>query len=281
MRGSYVAELLKLRKRAASWVLLAAAAVLSLTFGYLLPYVAYATGEDTGPTEGMPPEVLLRSVLPDSVVANTIGGFPVFAGALALVLGALLTGGEYGWGTLKTILTQGPGRLAVAGAQLAALATALLGWVLVIGAGCAASSAAIALAENRPLDWPPAGQVVEGLGAGWLVLLAWGLGGALLGTVLRGVALPIGLGVVWVLAVESLVRGVAAGLLPGFQAVADAMPGVNAGSLVWAVTSYAAGEPPPGVGDDVSGARALITVTCYALAFGTLAIATLRRRDVL
>lgn len=278
--GSYTAELLKLRKRAASWVLLAAAFVLSLTFGYLLPYVAYVTGDDTGPTDGQPPEVILQSVLPGSLVANAIGGFPVFAGALALVLGALITGGEHGWGTLKTILTQGPSRLAVAGAQVGALATALAGWVLVIAAGSAASGAAIAAAENRPLDWPSVAHLAEGLGAGWLVLLAWGLAGALLGTVLRSVALPIGLGVVWVLAVEALIRGVAAGLLPGFQAVADLLPGVNAGSLVWSVTSYAAGEPAPGVTDDVSGTRALLTLACYAAAFATAGAATLRRRDV-
>ena len=281
MRGSYAAELLKLRKRAASWVLLGAGLALSLTFGYLLPYVAYATGDPNPQTEGQPAEVVLQSVLPGSFVANAIGGFPVFAGALALVLGALVAGGEYGWGTLKTILTQGPGRFAVLGGQLAALATVLLGWVLVIAAACAASSAAIAIAEDRPLAWPSLAHLAGGLGAGWLVLLAWGLAGALLGTALRGVALPIGLGVVWVLAVESLIRGVAAGLLPGFQAVADVLPGVNAGSLIWAVTSYAAGDPAPGVDDTVSGTRALVTIGCYVLAFAVAAAGTLRRRDVI
>jgi hypothetical protein len=45
MIGSYRAELLKLRKRSAVWVLFAAGLVLSLIFGYLLPYLGYVTGD--------------------------------------------------------------------------------------------------------------------------------------------------------------------------------------------------------------------------------------------
>jgi ABC-2 type transport system permease protein len=281
MRGSYAAELLKLRKRSAGWVLLGASLVLSLTFGYLLPYLGYVTGDPNQQTEGIPAEQVLASVLPEAVVANTIGGFPVFSGALALVLGALVIGGEYGWGTLKTILTQRPRRLAVLGAQLLALATALLGWVLAIFAASAVSGAAIALAEGRAMTWPSTVDIGAGLAAGWLVLVVWCLAGALLGTVLRGVALPIGLGVVWVLGVEALISGVVASLLPNLEVLADVLPGVNAGSLVAAVTGSAPGEPPPGVTDAVSGGRALLTLLCYAAVFVAASALAVRRRDVI
>jgi len=43
--------------------------------------------------------------------------------------------------------------------------------------------------------------VIQGFGAGWLILVVWGSLGAVLGVALRGVALPIGLGVVWVLGI--------------------------------------------------------------------------------
>ncbi|HEV8653239.1 MAG TPA: hypothetical protein VG276_28560 [Actinomycetes bacterium] len=33
---------------------------------------------------------------------------PLFAGALALLIGVLATGGEYGWDTVKVLLTLGP-----------------------------------------------------------------------------------------------------------------------------------------------------------------------------
>ncbi|MGH3978571.1 MAG: ABC transporter permease subunit, partial [Pseudonocardiaceae bacterium] len=248
--------------------------------GYLLPYLGYVTGDDNPQTEGIPREQVLASVLPESVVANTIGGFAIFAGALALVLGALVVGSEYGWGTLKTVLTQRPRRLVVLGAQLLALATVLLGWVLAIFAACALSGIAIALAEDGPMNWPGGLDLAQGLGAGWLVLVAWSLAGALLATVCRSVALPIGLGVVWVLGIEALLSGVVATLLPDLEVLTDALPGVNAGALIYAVTSSVAGGAPPGVTDAVSGSRALITLLCYTAVFAVASALTVRRRDV-
>ncbi|MPZ64486.1 MAG: ABC transporter permease subunit [Pseudonocardiaceae bacterium] len=280
MFGSYAAELLKLRNRGAVWVLGGAGLALSLTFGYLLPYLGYVTGDANPQTQGVTPEQVLAGVLPEAVVANTIGGFAIFAGALALVLGALVVGGEYGWGTLKTLLTQRPGRLTVLGAQLLALATVLAGWVLAIFAACALAGMGIALIEDAPMTWPAAADLATGLAGGWLVLVTWGLAGALLATLFRGVALPIGLGVVWILGVETLLAGVVASVLPDLQVVADALPGVNAGSLVYAVTQAAPGQLPPGVTDAVTGTRAVLTLLCYAAVFIAVTAVTLRRRDV-
>jgi hypothetical protein len=53
---------------------------------------------------GGDPGQILADVLPGRLVPNTLGGFPMFAGAIALIVGALVAGSEYGWGTLKTIV---------------------------------------------------------------------------------------------------------------------------------------------------------------------------------
>jgi ABC-2 type transport system permease protein len=89
------AELYKLVRRPAAWTLLAAAALLSQVFGYLIPYLSFA-GDGSGPIEGASKESILASTLPDQLVASTLGGFPVFAGALALVFGALVLGSTAG-----------------------------------------------------------------------------------------------------------------------------------------------------------------------------------------
>ncbi len=280
MLASYRAELIKLRKRSATWVLFGTAILLSLTFGYLIPYLGYVSGDDNIQTVGVPRAQVLADMLPKAMTGNAIGGFPVFAGALALVLGALLTGSEYGWGTLKTVLTQGPNRLAVLTAQFAALLTALAGWVVANFALSAAASTAVALAEDQPLDWPSVADLAAGAGAGLLVLSTWAVLGAVLALLLRGVALPIGLGVVWVLGIEALFVGVTSSVLPDLDVVTDALPGVNAGSLVYAVLGPAIGDPPPGVRDAVSGTRALLTLTAYLLICLTTAALTQRRRDV-
>jgi len=280
MLGSYRAELLKLRKRSAVWVLFGAGLVLSLTFGYLLPYLGYATGDDNQQTSGIPREQVLRGVLPERVLDNTIGGFPVFAGALALVLGAIVVGGEYTWGTLKTILTQRPGRGAQLAGQLLGLLTMLAVWVLATFAACALSSIGIAAAESAEMNWPGVLDILQALAGGWLVLTMWCFAGVVLAVAFRNVALPIGLGVVWILGVEALLAGVVSSLLPDLEFLSDAMPGANAGALVFSVTGMIAADAPPGVRDAVGGERALLTLLAYTVVFTAIAAHTTRRRDI-
>ena len=280
MRDIVRAELFKLRKRPAAWVLLATAAVLNQIFSYLVPYLSYRAGDAQSFAGNIPPQEVLASTLPDQLVINTIGGFPVFAGALALVLGALMFGGEYGWGTVKTMLSQRPGRSSVLGAQLVALGVAMLVCVSVLFALSAASTAGIALAEDKAMHWPSVAALAEGFGAGWLVLVVWGSLGAVLGVTLRGVALPIGLGVVWVLGIENLVSAMASNVLTALRPLRDVLPGVNAGSLVSAVMPDRVIDPPPGVTASVAEPRALVTLVCYLAACAALAIWTTRQRDV-
>ncbi|TDO47068.1 ABC-type transport system involved in multi-copper enzyme maturation permease subunit [Kribbella sp. VKM Ac-2571] len=280
MLGSYRAEILKLHKRSAVWVLFGAGLVLSLIFGYLLPYLGYATGDDNPQTDGVPRAEILRGMLPARVIDNTIGGYPIFAGALALVLGAIVIGGEYTWGTLKTVLTQRPRRGTILGAQFLALGTMIALWVLGIFAACALCSLGIATAENGSTTWPGIGDLLQGLAGGWLVLMMWCLAGAVLAVAFRNVALPIGLGVVWILGIETLLAGVVSSLLPSLKWLANVLPGTNAGSLVFSVTGMAAADAPPGVRDAVSGTRALLTLIAYCATFTALATWTTHHRDV-
>lgn len=276
------AELFKLVRRPAAWTLLGCAAVLNGVFAYLIPYLAYASGDGGGggPADVGSPEQALASTLPDQIVANTLGGFPVFAGALALVLGVLMFGGEHALGTVKTLFTQGPGRLRVAAGQLAALGVALAVGLVVLFAAGAAVSAVIAVAEGRPADWPGAADLALGFLAGWLILFVWAAVGAAAGTGLRGVALPIGLGVVWVLGVENLVSAMAGSLLDALEPVRDVLPGVNAGSLVYALLTDRAAAPPPGVSLAVGESRAWLTLCLYAAACLAVTLWLNRRRDV-
>ncbi|MDQ1664905.1 MAG: type transport system permease protein [Actinomycetota bacterium] len=280
MSDTIRAELFKLRKRPTAWVLLATAVVLSQIFGYLIPYLSYRTGDAQTVGGNVPRGDVLASTLPDQLVINSIGGFPVFAGALALVLGALMFGGEYGWGTVKTLLTQRPGRISVLSGQLVALGAALFVGVAVLFALSAASSLGIALAENQAADWPTVTDLAAGFGAGWLVLAMWASLGAVLGVTLRSVALPIGLGVVWVLGIENLVSAMAGSVLTALRPLRDVLPGVNAGSLVGAVIPDRVIDPPPGVTSSVAEPRALLTLLCYLVVCAAVAAWTSHRRDV-
>jgi ABC-2 type transport system permease protein len=282
MIASFQAEILKLRKRPATWILLGVVLALEQLFGYLLPYSSWVTSGQNFETQGMNPEAVLAGTLPGELVPTSLGGFPVFAGALALILGALATGSEYGWGTMQTALTQRPTRLAVYGGKLAALAASTLAVVLAVFALNAIVAGVIATVESRALDYPSAAELAQGIGSGWLIMGMWCGLGALLGFAFRGVALPVGLGVVWVLAVEGLVSAVAESLLTSLQPLRNLLPGVNAGSLVWSLApgGGSSGEAPPGVVDAVTGGRATLSLAVYVAAFIALGALLVRRRDV-
>ncbi len=275
------AELFKLVRRPAVWVLLVTAALLNQVFAYLVPYLSYRGGGESDVMDGASPGQMLAATLPEHIVMNTIGAFPVFAGALALVLGALMFGGEYAWGTVKTLFTQRPGRAVVLVGQFLALTIAvLIGVVVLFGAG-AATSVGIALAEDQSTAFPAPLALLEGFAAGSLILLMWASLGAVLGALLRSLALPLGLGVVWVLGIENLVSAMAGSVLSALEPLRDVLPGVNAGSLVSSVVADAIVEAPPGVTSSVGGGRAVITVAAYVVVSVGLAVWSSRRRDVI
>lgn len=267
------AEALKITRRPAVWTLLVVALTLSLTFTYLVPYAGYAGGT-AGPTADRG----LAALRPDQLVGNSVGGLPVFIGALMLILGVLIVGSEYAWGTWKSVLTQDPSRLRVYAAKLVVACLAALAGVLAVFAAGAVASGVIAAAESSPITWPGPIDLVTGIGAGWLIASMWTVLGALLAIAMRGVALPVGLGLVWLLAVQNLLSLIAAPLLDWVAQLQKALPGPNAGSLVAAIGARA---DTPGVAALVGGGQATVVVAGYLLAFAALGAALLRGRDIL
>ena len=272
MLASFSAEMLKLYKRPAAWVLLLVALALSQVFNYLVPYAGYLSADNERAAEQ-----ILASTMPENLISNSIGGFPLFAGALALTLGAISVGSEYGFGTLKTMLIQRPRRLSIYAGELLALAGAVLAIVLSIFAIGALTSYAIALSQSESVDWPSLAELARGAASGWLILMMWCLLGAMLAFVFRGMALPIGLGVVWILGVENLIVNVAAALLDFAETLQKGLPGVNAGSLV---SALGGGSDTPGANTVVDGTQATLVLIAYFVVFALIAGFALQRRDV-
>jgi ABC-type transport system involved in multi-copper enzyme maturation permease subunit len=272
MSRSFRAEIVKLVRRPASWLLLAITLALALIFTYLFPYASIAGG-----TDGPNTDRTLPMLLPDQLVGNSLGGLPVFLGSIVLILGVLTVGGEYGWATWKTVLTQGPSRLEVYAGKLLALAVAALAVVLAVFAVGAVASVLIAVAESQPVHWPGLGDLLTGIGAGWLIATMWAMLGAVLAVALRSVALPVGLGLVWMLAVQNLLAAIAAPLLDWVAQAQKGLPGPNAGSLAAAL---GAARDTPGVASTVGGGQAAIVVAAYLVAFAAIGGTLLRRRDI-
>jgi ABC-type transport system involved in multi-copper enzyme maturation permease subunit len=273
------AELLRLRRWPAVWVTLGAWTALALMFGYVFGYLAYRTGDNSFSNEGESMSSILRDLLPVSVPDVLLQGMPMFGGALMLVLGAMVAGSGYGWGTWKTVFTQGPSRTSAVLGSLVATSVFVVATVLGTLVLYLAVSVAIALSESQDLVWPSAGSVVESVLAGLLVLEMWALAGFALGTLARGPALSVGLGLVWALVVENLLRGVGT-LLDPVAALTHVLPGTAAGSLVGSLVGVDAGGGTPGVVDAIPGDRATWTVLAYVVLLPLLSLVLVRRRDV-
>jgi ABC-2 type transport system permease protein len=276
--GSVRAELLRLSRWPAYWVLIGVWFALDLTFVYVFPYLAYRTGGGPVGDAGIPPAQLLADVLPGAVPVAAVQGTPLFGGAILLILGALTVGSGYGWGTWKTVFTQGPGRATVFAGTLAVLAVTVVGLVGATFVLDTAVAAVLAGAEDQPVDLPAIGALAQGAGTGMLVLGMWCAAGVLIGVLTRSPALAVGLGLVWALVVENLLRGVA-DLIGGLAVVTDHLPGTAAGSLVGALGGTA-GDRTPGVQTILPGGTAAVVLVGYLLLFGAGGLALVRRRDV-
>ncbi|MCC6832579.1 MAG: ABC transporter permease [Thermoleophilia bacterium] len=275
------AELYRLRRWGAVRVIVGAWLLLTLLFGYVFNYVSYVTGESGFANEGATSTAaLLVDLLPRQAPSVMVQGMPMFGGALMMVLGALAAGNGYGWGTWKTIIAQGPRRGAVAAGSLLALGTVVVAVVLLTAALTLVVSTAIAGLEGASMALPEAGRMAAALGLGTGVMGMWAGAGFLLGIVSRNPALSAGLGLVWALVVENLLRGVG-GLVPGMSAVTDVLPGTAAGSWVGAfVGTSASGDTSPGMLTVLDGTPAGLLTIAFALGLPALAAWRLVRSDV-
>ena len=273
MTRQVIAELLVLRKRAATWILLGIWTLLGVFFAYVMPY-ALDPEDATGG---------IRQFLPESLAGTLIDGFPFFGGVFALMLGVFALGSEYTWDTLKALFTQRPGRLRVFAAKLAALAIVLIPFVLVLFAAGAAASLVIAQIEGAPADYPSAWLLARAIAAGWLIMLPWAALGVLLGVVTRGTSLAIGVGILYALVIEGLLSAFADSvsvLEPLTQAFLRANGYSLAAALGASVDSIQSNGPGSYSGPIVGSAQALAVLVATAAAFAALAALVLRRRDV-
>jgi ABC-type transport system involved in multi-copper enzyme maturation permease subunit len=268
------AELLVLRKRTSTWILLGLWATLALVFAYVVPYATYLNGSSPDS---------LRDVLPENMVGTLLGGFPFFGGVIALILGVLVFGSEYGWGTLKTLFMQRPGRLHVFGAKLLALAAALVAFVLVVFALGALASVAIAVREGTAVSWPSMWLLVRGLAAGWLILAVWAALGVLLAVLFRGTALAVGVGILYALVIEGLLSALAT-QVSVLDPLVELFVRAGGYSLVVGLGASVddAGDRGPGSfsGPFVAEEQALLVLLSYLAVFILVAGWRLRHRDV-
>src|SRR5215472_2980378 len=252
MIGSIKAEWLKLAHRPANMIAvggLLAVVVLIYSVGYI---------EYTWPvaSQAARAALLKQGLYPGGLVKNLIDGVMPLGAAMTLVLGALATGGEYGWGTLKTVLTQGPGRIQTLVAKLV-----------------------VAGIDGHAIAWPATIDVAKALGATLLILYCFGLLGMALGFVFRQSAAAVGIGLVYLVVVETILSRFIIGFRGGdYRWIAKGLSGANATALVQSFGQIIV--DPRAAAPLVGGTHAVATLGAYAIVFALVSATLLRWRDV-
>lgn len=286
MKSSFAAEVLKLRKRTATWVLLLVLFLAVVLGGYVGLYGILLGPNDPSSASGdsrtvgdLNPEIF-QALLPEKVLVNTLLVVSQFGGnVVALIFGALAFGSEYNWGTLKTVLSRRPGKLKMfAGKIFAVLVYFALFSALALVAG-GLCSYTIASIEEKSVEWPEVWSIVKAFGAGWVIFAAWGTLGAFLATIFRSSSIAIGLGLGYAIVVEAIVNS-----LPesggDLQPVYASLLGKNAGDL-----ARSFGELPeywfqPTAGEMVQPGQAAIVLGAYAATLALISFLVFWRRDV-
>jgi ABC-type transport system involved in multi-copper enzyme maturation permease subunit len=275
--ASFRAEILKMRKRLANWVLLGILLVVLVLIGYVLSYVILKN-PPKGFRSEVPASTLLKQVFPENLMPNVLAGMGTIGAAIMIILGGLNTASEYSWVTVQTILIQRPGRLAVLFGKLLALGLAsLLISVVVLGVA-ALTSYVLATVDGASRAWPAADVLLRGFGALWLQLLVWTMFGMFLGLAFRSTAAAIGGGLTYLFVIESLVGGLFRNTT-GLKEVLKFLPGLNAGGIN-ATFPFTFRNPNAASTVLVSATRGTITLLVYLLIFTLLAALIFRRRDV-
>jgi ABC-2 type transport system permease protein len=281
--AAFRAEWFKLVRRPAIWVTIGLLLLLVVGIGYVVTYlVATHPPSLSGRGEAVNFAALRTGLYPASFVKKALANAYTLDGIFALILGVLAQGSEFGWGTVKTAQTQLPGRLTIMGGQLIAIALLLLITVLGIFALDALASLFLASADGASTTLPSAHDVLKGIGAEWLIFGFIAAFGFALATVFRQSAMAIGLGLGYLLVIETLVFGLLDSLGDTFKNLHELFPVANAGYLQQSFGLV------PGVATLVVGSHVAVDAThgvvvlvAWAAALFVISAALVRSRDVI
>lgn len=222
--------------------------------------------------------VNILSLYPDQFVNNVMGaGFPI-AAAMAIALGALFAGAEYSWGTLKTLLTQRSGRLTTWLGRVVVFEFWMAILTLVLFAVGAASSVVVASIQGHAIAWPALIDLGKGMATIFLIFSLNGALGMALGTLFKNSAAALGVGLVYLLALQIIVVRFIDSVNNGaYKWIGDLFDGQNTNALLHTFTSAAFGPSAPA---SIGPERAVTILFIYLAGFLVIAAGLLRQRDV-
>lgn len=274
------AEWFKVVRRPSMWVTVGLLLALSIGLEYVVVYLVATHPPRGAGANGAALANLRLDLYPASLVEKTLANMSGLYGIFALIVGVLVQGSEYAWGTVKTTHIQLPGRLTILGGQLIALGVVVLVMAAGLFAVDAAAAYALAVIDSHTIAWPSAQDLIKALGAAWLILYFLAVFGFGLATVFRGSAAAIGLGLAYALVIENLVFGLLTNLGDTLKQIHEWFPIANAGYLQQSFGALRAAAVEGAARPPVDATHAASVVALWLIAIAVVAASLVRRRDV-
>lgn len=275
------AEWFKVVRRPAIWVTVGLMLAIAVGLEYVLVYVV-ATHPPAGAAAraGVALAAARQGLYPDVLVRKSVANVAGLDGIFALILGVLVQGSEFAWGTVKTTLVQLPGRISVVVGQLVTIALIALAMAMALFALDAVAAYGVAVLDARAISWPPASDIARGIAAAWLILYMLAVLGFALATLARQSAIAIGLGLAYVLVIENLLFSLLVNLGDTFKQLHEWFPIANATYLQESFgrvnqADAATATPPP-----VDATHAVSILVLWLALFILVAAGLMRTRDV-
>jgi ABC-2 type transport system permease protein len=279
------AELLVLRKSKVAWALVLTTPLLTLITVYLVGFLEYAGDTPARYAQEGTPAQNLPSLLPIQFNIQVIEQVAITAPFI--VLGAVMAGGDWGRGTIKTALLAGPGRARTFAGQAAAILIACAVSVLLSFAVAAAVSVAIraytgplAPGANGSDAFPPGIVIAESVGAGLLIAVTYGALGIALGTICRSAAGGVAAALAWYFVIDGELSDLSTDAGPVVQHIYNAFPEASVTTLYFMFGSSGGGASSATY-QPVAHHAAVAIMLGYTAVFLGVALALVRRRDVI
>jgi ABC-type transport system involved in multi-copper enzyme maturation permease subunit len=283
--ASLRAELLVLRKSKVAWVLVLTAPLLTLVSDYLFGFLRYLGDTPAMYLQEGNPGQALAGLLPNQFVINAAEQLTFTAPFI--VLGAVIAGGDWSRGTIKTSLLAGPSRTrAFAGQALAIVIACAVSVVACFVIAALASfairwySGATAPGAFANDAFPSLATVSEGVGAGLVIGTTYGALGIALGVICRSAAGGIVAALGWYALVDVEFYQLSLNGGPLLQHLYNAFPEASVITLT-SMFGSSGGGASSATYQPVGHWAAAAILLGYAVIFLGLALLLIRRRDVI
>lgn len=269
-------ELHVLRHRPGPKIMMAMWCAQIVVFAYLISYLIYRFVPSLSAAQAAQ---IHRALLPSQLGTQVLDSMPVYGGPVMLIIGALVGGGDYRWGTLRTIIARRPDRVSILLGRVGALTTVMLITAVLSLLTSGLCSAIVALANHDHAAWPTPGSLLLHLLALWLVCVTWSMAGFALAVLTTSVPAAIGIGLMWALALENAI-GLLSASVPALAVVRKGLLSAATGSLAKAMGGPGATAGAPGVAPVIAGWLAVLLLLGYAALAVGLSLLMFTRRDI-